>query len=141
MAAANKFEDFILQLGKGVHHLESATDQLDVYLSNAVPSVSADTIKSELLEITNEFGYTAPEDIDNDYTETTGTGTLTGVDVVITASGGSFGPFQYVVLDNDTPATPLDPLIVWWDFGSALTVNDAESFTVDFGASVATIGP
>lgn len=141
MVAANKFEDFIFRLGTAVHNLEAAGHALEVYYSNAVPSVSADTIKSELAEITNENGYAAPEDTANDYTETTGTGTLTGVDTTTTASGGSFGPFQYVVLFNQTPASPLDPLIMWWDYGSALTVNDGESFTVDFGASVATLGP
>ena len=139
MATFNKFEDFVFQALTGVHQFQAAGHQLDVYLSNAVPSVSADTVKADLAEITNQNGYTAPEDIQNDYTETTGTGSLTGVDVVITASGGSFGPFQYIVLDNDTPTSPADPLIGWWDYGSALTVNDAESFTVDFGATVATL--
>ena len=139
MAAFNKFQDFVEQLGKGVHQLHAAGHQLDVYLSDATPSASLDAVKADLAEITNQFGYAAPVDIANDYTETAGTGTLTGVDVTITASGGSFGPFRYVVLDNDTPAAPVDPLIGWWDYGSELTVNDGESFTVDFGASVATL--
>jgi hypothetical protein len=139
MVAYNKFEDFALRLGTGVHQLQAAGHQLDVYLSNATPSASADTVKADLAEITNENGYTAPEDIQNDYTEATGTGTLTAVDVTITASGGTIGPFRYVVMDNDTPTSPADPLIAWWDYGSALTLQDGESFTVDFGASVLTI--
>ncbi len=139
MVAFNKFETFVGDLGNGTHDLRAAGDQLDVYLTNATPSASADSVKADLAEITNQNGYTAPEDIQNDYTEATGTGTLTGVDVTITASGGSFGPFRYVVLDNDTPTSPADPLIGWWDYGSNLTVNDGESFTVDFGASVATL--
>jgi hypothetical protein len=40
---------------------------------------------------------------------------------------------------NDTPTSPADPLIGWWDYGSSITVNNGESFTVDFGASVATL--
>ena len=139
MATFNKFEDFVFRLGTGVHQLQAAGHQLDVYLSNATPSASADTVKADLAEITNQNGYTAPEDIQNDYTEASGTGTLTGVDVVITASGGSFGPFQYVVLDNDTPTSPADPLIGWWDHGSAVTILTGESYTIDFGASVATL--
>ena len=139
MASANKFQDFVEQLGRGVHQLHAAAHQLAVYLSNATPSASLDAVKADLAEITTEFGYTGPEDIQNDWTESAGTSTLSGVDVVITASGGSFGPFQYVVLENDTPSSPLDPLVNWWDFGSPLTVNDAESFTVDFGAAVATL--
>lgn len=139
MVAFNKFEDFVFRLGTAVHNLAAAGHQLDVYYSNATPSASLDTVKADLAEITNQNGYAAPEDIQNDYTETTGTGTLTGVDVTTTASGGSFGPLRYVVLDNDTPTSPADPLMGWWDYGSALTVNDGESFTVDFGASVATL--
>jgi hypothetical protein len=62
-----------------------------------------------------------------------------GTDVTWTASGGSFGPFQYVVLYNDTQTTPAKPLIGWYNYGSAISVNDTESFTVDFGATVLTL--
>lgn len=139
MATFVKFENFVEDLGKGVHQLHAAGHQLEVYLTNATPSVSADAVKADLAEITNENGYTAPVDIQNDYTETSGTGTLTGVDVVITASGGTVGPFRYVVLMNTTPSSPLDPLIAYWDYGSAVTLQDTETFTIDFGASVLTI--
>jgi len=139
MATYNKFQDFVEQLGKGVHQLHAAGHQLEVYLSNAAPSASGDAVKADLAEISTGNGYTGPEDITNDYTETGGTGTLTGTDVTITASGGSIGPFQYVVLQNTTPTSPLDPLIGWWDYGSAVTLADGESFTVDFGASVFTL--
>jgi hypothetical protein len=61
------------------------------------------------------------------------------VDVVFTASGGSFGPFRYAVVYNDTPTSPADPLVCWWDYGSSISCNDGEKFTVDFGASVFTI--
>ena len=140
MATFNKFQDFAEQLGKGVHQLHAAGHTLKVYLSNTTPSASADAVKADLAEIASGNGYTAGgDDIQNDYTETGGTGTLTGVDVTITASGGSVGPFQYVVLYNDTPTSPADPLIGWWDYGSAVTLSDGESFTVDFGASVLTV--
>lgn len=140
MATFNKFQDFAEQLGKGVHQLHAAGHTLKVYASNAAPSASADAVKTDLAEITAENGYpSGGSDIQNDYTETAGTGTLTGVDVVWTASGGSFGPFQYIVLYNDTPTSPTDPLIGWWDYGSSITVNTGETFTVDFGASVLTL--
>ncbi len=58
-----------------------------------------------------------------------------------TASGGSFGPLQYVVLYNEDATSPLDALIGWWDYGSSVTVLDGEQFKVDFGASILTIGP
>lgn len=140
MASYNKFEDFALRLGEGVHQLHAAGHMLKVYASNAVPSASADAVKADLAEITPANGYpSGGSDAQNDYTEASGTGTLTCVDVVWTASGGSFGPLQYVPLYNDTPTSPADPLLAWWDYGSAQTINDGETFTTDFGASVATL--
>ena len=133
MATYNKFQDFVEQLGLGKHNLN--TDVLNVYLSNATPSASLDAIKTDLAEITNQNGYTAPVDTQNTWAEATGTGTLTGTKVVITASGGTVGPFQYVVLYNDTQTSPVDPLIAWWDYGSAITLNAGESFSIKFNNS------
>jgi hypothetical protein len=95
-------------------------------------------VKADLAEITNQNGYTAPVDIQNDLSETGGTATVTAVDVVITASG-AVGPFQYAVIYNDTPSSPADPLIGWYDYGSAVTLANGETFTVNFGASLLTI--
>ncbi len=136
MASFNKFQDFAEQLGKGTHQLHALGHTLKVYLTNNAPDAAADAVKTDLAGITEENGY-APADIQNDYTEAAGTGTMTGVDVEWTAAGGSFGPFRYVVLYNDTAAN--DELIGWWDYGSSITCNDGEKFTVDFGASVLTI--
>ena len=140
MASFNKFQDFAEQLGKGIHQLHAAGHTLKVYLSNATPSAADDAVKADLAEITmtNEATHGAGGgDVQNDYTESGGTGTLTGTDVVFTASGGTVGPFQYVVLYNDTAGS--DNLIGWWDYGSAVTLQDGETFTVDFGASILTI--
>lgn len=134
MATFNKFQGFIGYLGLGAVNLN--TDTFNVYLSNATPSASLDDVKTDLAEITNQNGYTAPVDIQNAYSEASGTGTMTAVDVVITASGGTVGPFQYAVIYDDTHAS--DILMGWYDYGSAITLNDGESFTVDFGASLAT---
>lgn len=140
MAAFNKFQDFAEQLGKGVHQLHAAGHTLKVYLTNATPDAAADAVKADLAEITPANGYpSGGTDVQNDYTESGGVGTLSGVDVVFTASGGSFGPFRYAVLYNDTPTSPADPLIGWWDYGSAISVNDGETFTVDIVTNLLTI--
>src|SRR5512139_285534 len=140
MASFNKFQDFVEQLGKGIHQLHAAGHMLKVYLTNDTPDAALDAVKGDLAEITPQNGYPAGgTDIQQDYTESGGTGTLTAVDVVFTASGGSFGPFQYAVVYNDTPTSPADPLVCWWDYGSSISLNDGETFTVDFGASVFTI--
>ena len=139
MAAFNKFNSFTTAIAAGTHagFLNADTDVVKVYLSNAVPSASLDSIKTDLAEITNQNGYTAPVDIQNAATQTTNTITVTATDVTITATG-AVGPFQYAVLYNDTAAN--DPLIGWYDYGSAVTLANGETFTVDFGASVLTLG-
>lgn len=124
MAAFVKFYDFVEQLGLEGHNLN--TDTLNIYLSNAAPSQSADAVKTDLAEITNQNGYTAPVDIQNTWAESSGTATLTGTAVTITASG-AVGPFQYVVLYNDTNAS--DALIGYWDYGSAISLASGETFT------------
>jgi hypothetical protein len=134
MAVFVKFQDFVEQLGLAIHNLNTAT--FNVYLTNATPSVSADAIKTDLAEITNQNGYTAPVDIQNTYSETSGTGTMVAVDVVITATG-AVGPFQYAVIYNDTATN--DPLMGYYDYGSAVTMANGDTFTVNFGASLATI--
>lgn len=138
MATFNKFNQFAEDLASGVHNFLAAGHTLKVYLSNATPSASGDAVKADMAEITNQNGYTAPVDIQNDMTETGGTATVTAVDVVVTATG-AVGPFQYAVIYNDTPTSPADPLIGWYDYGTPVTLANGETFTVDFGASLLTI--
>lgn len=138
MAAFNKFEQFVLDLGLKIHDLN--VDLLKVYLSNAAPSVSADVVKADVAEIGAGNGYTAGgEDTQNSYTEAVGVGSCIGVDITWLAAGGTIGPFQYAILYNDTPSGPVDPLIGWWDNGSVVTLQDGESFKVDFGTEMFTI--
>lgn len=134
MASFNKIQGWVGYLGLAAINLN--TDTLKMYLSNATPSASADDVKTDLAEITNQNGYTAPVDIQNTYSESAGTGTLAAVDVVITATG-AVGPFQYVPIYDDTHAS--DVLMGWYDYGSALTLANGETFTLDFGASLATL--
>lgn len=138
MASFVKYQDFAEQLGKGVHQLHAAGHTLKVMLSNTAPNVATHALKADAGEIAAGNGYAAGGvDIENDFSESGGTGTLTGVDKVITASGGSIGPFRYAILYNDTPAGK--NLIGYWDYGSSITLLDGESLTIDFGASILTI--
>jgi len=138
MASYVKFHQFIEDLGSAVHDLRAAGDTLKIYLTNTAPTVATDAVKGDLAGITEENGY-APADIQNDFSQSSGTATLTGVDVTWTASGGSFGPFRYVVLYNDTTTVKTDPLICYWDYGSSITVAAGEDFLADIGASLATL--
>ena len=134
MATYNKFQGFVGYLGLATVNLN--TDTIRVYLSNATPDAALDDVKGDLATITEQYGYAAA-DITNLYAEAVGVGTMTATDVVWTASGGSFGPGRYAAIYDDTHAS--DILIAWWDYGSSVTVNTGETFTVDFGASVFTL--
>jgi len=134
MATFFKFHQFVEDLAKGVHNLD--TGALKVYLTNAAPDASADAIKTDLAEITNQNGYAAPVTLTGvDAEQTAGVLKLVADDVTITASGGTVGPFRYAVIYNDTPTSPADPLIGAWDYGSAITLADGESFLIDFSAA------
>lgn len=134
MAVYNKFEIFSEDLLKKVH--DCHTDTIRIYLANTIPSASGDAIKTDLAEISAGNGYTAGgNDTQNTVSRTGLTSSVNAVDITITATGGSIGPFQWVPLYNDIATPKVDPLIAWWDYGSALTLASGETFTVDFGSN------
>lgn len=133
MAAYNKFQDFVEQLCKAKH--DFSTHTFKVALTNVAP-VATNTIFANITEIAAGSGYTAGgQSATAGITETTGTATVSAVDVVWTASGGTIGPFRYVVLYNDTATSPADALVAWWDYTSSITLADTETFTADFGSN------
>lgn len=117
-----------------MHNLGS--DTLKVLLTNTTP-VATNTVKANLTEISAGNGYTAGGTAATitSSAQTSGTYKLVLGDVVFTAAGGSIGPFRYAVLYNDTPTSPADPLIGWYDYGSSITLADTETLTVDFDAT------
>ena len=129
MAAFNKFNCFVQDVGRGVHNLNS--DTLKVVLSNTAPG-AANAVLTDITEIAAGNGYAAggTAAASNVYGQSAGTAKLTAGNVVFTASGGAIGPFRYAVLYNATAAG--HNLIGWWDYGSALTLADTETFTVSF---------
>lgn len=138
MAAFNKFNQFVADRSNGVHNL--GTDTLKVMLTNTAP-VATNSVKLDITEIAAGNGYAAGGSTVaiTSSTQTSGTYSLVPTaDVVFTASAGSIGPFRYVVLYNDTPTSPADPLISYYDRGSSLTLLDTETFTVDVGATLLT---
>lgn len=130
MAVFNKVNKFVERLGLGEHNLNTHT--LNVYLVNGTIAAT-DDVKADAAEIATGSGYTGPVDTQNTWASAAGTATLTGTKVTITASGGSVGPFQQVVLYNDTHAS--DAIIGWWDYGSAVTLASGESFAIKFNNS------
>ena len=133
MATFSKFNSFVEHLAEGVHNLGS--DTLKIALSNTAPS-AANTTMSDITQISAGNGYTSggTQATVSSSAQSGGIYKLVLSDVVFEASGGSIGPFRYAVLYNDTPTSPADPLIGWWDYGSTVTLANGETFTVDFSA-------
>lgn len=132
MASFNKFSSLVEALAEKVHNFSS--DTLKLMLTNSAP-IAANTVKANLTEISAGNGYTAGGSAVTITTsaQTAGLYKLVGNDVTVTASGGSIGPFRYVVLYNDTATN--DELIGWWDYGSSITLLTGETITIDLDAT------
>lgn len=144
MASYVKYQQFIEDFGSKVHDLVgtagSGADTIKAMLSNTAPNVATHAVRTDATEISGGNGYTSGgASTANVGSESGGILTVVGTDVTWIASGGNIGPFRYVILYNDTPTSPADPLISYWDYGSSITVAAGESFTANFGASLFTM--
>ena len=129
-----KFNQFVEDLAKKVHNLNS--DTLKIMLTNTAP-VATNAIKTDITEISSGNGYTAggTQAAFSSGAQASGVYKLVLSDVTFTAAGGSIGPFRYAVLYNDTPTSPADPLIGYWDYGTNITITNGNSFLTDLDQS------
>jgi hypothetical protein len=127
MAAYNKFNVFVLDEAQKVHNL--GADALTIALSNVAP-VATNALLSDITEI-SYTNLSARVPTITSSTQTGGTYKLVLATLVLTASG-AVATFRYVILYNATPTSPLKPLIAWFDYGSAVTMANLETFTIGF---------
>lgn len=128
MASFVKFYAFVEHLAEKVHDLGS--DTLKIALTNSAPSQS-NTVLANLTEI--DYTYCSSRTVTTSSSaQTSGTYKLVLADLTLTAEGGSVGPFRYVVLYNDTPTSPADPLIGYFDYGSSITLAETETLDINF---------
>lgn len=132
MATYNKFQDFSEQLVRGVHDWDAHT--FKIALTNTAPVATQTTWNlTDHPAPVAANGYTAGGTATTiAISETTGTTTVTGTQVVFTATAGGIGPFRYAILYNDTATSPADAAIAYWDYASSVTLADTETFTVKF---------
>lgn len=138
MATFTFFHEFKRYLGDGTIDLDTHTHK--AVLTNSAPTVGTNTVLADITQIANGNGYTTGGVTLSSVTwAETGAGTgvwrFSCADFSWTASGGSIGPFRYVVVYDDTPSSPADPLIGYWDYGTALTITDGNTFTDDIQAN------
>jgi hypothetical protein len=136
MVAAVKYETFSEDLANKLHDLFGTNDTVNIIIHTDAPTVATDVSIANLTPITGT-GY-SNADTQNDGTRSGGTVTLTAVDIVLTAGAADWtATARYVSLYNDTSVT--DRLIQSYDYGATFAVGNGETFTVDFGASWATL--
>lgn len=140
MAAWNKFYVFVQDLANKQHDLKTGTsDVYKAYLTNSAPSQS-NTVYNTPADLSTANGYTAGGTTIGTITGSQSSGVFSfsgGTNPSWTASGGSIGPFQYVVFYNSSNASK--PLIGWADYGSAITVTNGNSFTATLPSPLFTI--
>lgn len=134
----NKFQQFVEDLAKGVHNFTSdGTCTITIALSNSAPSAAYQVLASiSQISYTNcssrvLTGVTAEH--------TAGVLRLDANNITLSASG-TVGPFRYIILYNDDPTSPANPLIGWYDYGSNLTLSSGDSLELTIsGTGILTV--
>lgn len=138
MATYNKIADWVANEAKAAN---IGTDQFVVALSNTAPGsettpptgdgngVLANVTQITYTNLSSRNLTTASS------AQASGTLTLDIDNLTLTASGGSVGPFRYVYVYDDTPTSPADPLVMYADYGSSITLADGETMAINFNAS------
>jgi len=134
MATFTKVNDFVEALAEKKHNL--GADTLTIALSNTAPASEASNPTADgngVLANVTQISYTncsARAITTSASAQTSGTYKLTLTDLVLTASGGTVGAFRYIYIYNDTATN--DELVGLYDYGSSITLQDGDTFTIDF---------
>ena len=138
MASFVKINDFV---ANAVENMDLESDQLVIALSNTAPSSESSNPTADGNGILGNVTQVSYSNLSSRNLTTTSSGQSGGVyklvlaDLTLTASGGSVAAFRYIYIYNDTVSSPADPLIGYYDYGSSLTLNDGDTFTIDFSPS------
>lgn len=131
MATFVKYNTFIDEVSKGGHNLQTAV--FKAALTNTAPTPASDTVWNTTVAPPPAAGsgYTAGGNTLTTSSAATSSGVfkLVLADSVFTAAGGTIGPFRYVVIYNSSAS---NKVVGSYDYGSSITLNDTETFTVDF---------
>ena len=138
MASFVKINDFV---ANAVENMDLESDQLAIALSNTAPGSESSNPTADGNGILGNVTQISYSNLSSRNLTTSSSSQSGGVyklvlaDLTLTESGGSFAEFRYVYIFNDTVSSPTDPLIGYYDYGSSLTLNDGDTFTIDFNAS------
>jgi hypothetical protein len=125
MATFTKIDSFVENLAEKQIDLGGAG--LTIALTNTAHTATWD----ELADLT-EISYTNLSERVLTVTtsaQTSGTYKLVLADLVLTATG-AVGPFRYIYIYDD--GSTGDKLVAYFDYGSAVSLANGETFTIDF---------
>jgi len=121
----NKFNTFVADIANKVHNLGS--DQLTIALTDSAP-VATNTVIANITQI-SYTNLSSRNVTVTASTQSSGTYKLVANQLTLTASG-TVAQFRYVVLYNSTASG--GPLIAWYDYGSEVNMQNADTFIVGF---------
>jgi hypothetical protein len=120
-----------------IHDFNSDTFRLA--LSNTAPVLASTFLLSNITQIANGNGYLTAADgagkaTTLSFSRSGQTTTVSQSPAVVWTATGAVGPFQYAIWWNDTPTTPLNPVIGWINHGSPITMANTDTYTLPAGA-------
>lgn len=134
MATFNLINDWLDNM---VENADLASDQFVVALSNTAPGSESTPPTGDGDGILGNVSQISYADCSSRNITTTSSSQASGTyklilqDITLTSSG-TVGPFRYVYIYDDTVATPVDPLVCYYDYGSSITLNNTETLDIDF---------
>lgn len=132
MVAAVRFYAFNESLAEG--HINFQSDTFKISLTNSQPNQSAAVQYSDISasEIAAGNGYSSGGITVTIATSSQALGVYSAVinDIsnALQASGGTIGPFRYLVLRDSTTGY----LVHYWDLGASYTLNAGDYLALDF---------
>lgn len=113
-------------------------DTFKAVLTNTAPTKAGTQVLGDITQIASTGGYAAASISGVTFSETgagTGIWQFTSSAFSWTASGADFATARYVVIYDDTPTSPADPVVGYLDYGTTFVVTNGNSFTVSPGAN------
>lgn len=136
MSSLTKFDNLAARIASGIYDFSS--DQMAFALTNSAPNNASITL-SDITQIPDSGGYTSNGvNISTSTFDTSNTAIAKLVlsDTTLVASGGSVGPFRYVVIFDRTVTSGGSPYLVGhYDYGTSITLANNESITLDFSSA------
>ncbi len=130
MPAFTMFDEFKRYLGDGTIDLDTHT--FKAVLSNVAPVTGTNTVLVDITQIAATGGY-APVTLTSVTWTETGAGTgiwrFDCADIAWTATGAAIPTHRYMVVFDDTPTSPADPLVGHVDRGSSADIADGSTRT------------